>query len=394
MVTSRVAIGRAGLLAAAVLLAGCAHVLAPTPVIAQLPPLDLPAGPLDADDALGSVTTPDLLGLTDEMRAFADRYTRRGHQSQRLQSLHASLRNPGMIGIRYDPYADGTAAQVFERGAANCLSYAHLFVALARYSGLNARYLALSLRPEWSRHGGDRVALRQHVNVLVTLRGGEQFMVDIDPIARDRIASAIVLDDEDAFALYHSNLAMDALLDEDYGPAFGHALRSVALGPRLDYLWVNLGAIYRHAGNDDGAEQAYLAALQLNADSGPAMNNLALLYHSRGDDEQALAWESRITAHRLRNPYFHYYLGQVAEADDDLEAAIGHYRQAIELKDSDAEFYFRLAKVYYAMQRYADSIRLTEEAIARSRLVGERDTYRAFLEQLSGQSLARADTPA
>ena len=85
--------------------------------------------------------------------------------------------------MRYDMSADGTAAEAFASGRANCLSYAHLFVALARYAGLDANYQSLTLRPEWSRHG-DRVALRQHVNVRVDLRGGEQYMVDIDPVSR------------------------------------------------------------------------------------------------------------------------------------------------------------------------------------------------------------------
>jgi Flp pilus assembly protein TadD len=369
------------------LLAACALQSQRSAEFSSLPPLQLSDRQWSAADAAASVPRPDLLELSPAMREFGDRYVNRGNQRQRLHMLHSSLRSAALVDINYDPTADGTAAQAFERGSANCLTYAHLFVSLARYAGLDARYLVYELRPQWSRHG-QRVALRQHVNVLVKLRNGQQFVVDIDPVSRERIATAGALDDEEAFALYHANLAMSALLFDQQAIAFAQAARAVELSTDTGYLWVNLGAIYRQAGQTDAAEKSYLTALQLNPGSRSAMNNLAVLYRSMGDDQRADQWALRVAAHRQRNPYYHIYLGQLAEQAGKPQQALAHYREAISLKDSDAEFYYRLAKVYFSLHQRPESIRYVREAIERSRLVGEREEYRNFLRQLSPPSVA------
>jgi Tfp pilus assembly protein PilF len=326
--------------------------------------------------------------MTDEMREFVDDYVN-GSQRQRLLTLHRSLRSPAFVGVKYDPDADGSAADVWRSGAANCLSYAHLFVAMARYAGLDARYLSVSLRPEWSRHG-DQVALRKHVNVRVRLRSGEEYVVDIDPVARERIASAKVLRDEEAFALYHGNRAMGALLQQQRERAYAEAVRAISLGGSIDYLWVNLGAIYRQTGQDEAAEAMYRAALELNPDSPTAMNNMAVLYATRGQLQESRHWEERVRKRRTQNPFYHYYLGEVAEADGDLDTALSHYLDAIALKETESEFYFRVARLYLAMQRREQSRSFAEKAIEHSRLVGERREYQLFLNQLDSKTVVTA----
>ena len=373
---------------AAMLLGACAHSPRNLPAVETLPPLHTPEGTLVAEAAISQTSTPDMLVMSDEMKEFVDRYVS-GTQRQRLLSLHRGLLSPAMAGISYDASADGTAAEVFHSGEANCLSYAHLFVAMARYAGLDARYLSTTLRPEWSRHGA-QIALRRHVNVTVRLRNGEQYVVDIDPVSRERIASADVLDDEQAIALYHGNMAMDALLDKNLESAYAQALKAISLGEDLDYLWVNLGIVYRRAGQDAAAESLYRTALEINPQSRTAMNNMAVLYNTRGDVEQARVWEQRVMKRREQNPYYHYYLGEQAEEQGELEMALGHYLEAIALKRTESEFYFRTARLYLELQDREASRQYIEQAIEHSRLVGEREEYRAFLRKLESKSFAAA----
>lgn len=370
------------------LVAACAHHPANVPRAEVLPPLLLPGDGITAEQALASTATPRLLEMNDDMRDMVDRYVT-GSQRQRLRSLHRSLVSPAMVGVEYDPAADGTASEAYNAGAANCLSYAHLFVAMARYAGLDAHYLSVSLRPEWSRHG-DQVALRKHVNVLVRLRNGEEYVVDIDPISRSRVASADVLDDEEAAALYHGNLAMDALLEKDFRTAYVQAIRALALGPGIDYLWVNLGAIYRQTGQDDAAEAMYQYALALNPDSRSAMNNLAILYLGRNQEEKANYWQDRIRERQEQNPFYHIYLGEAAEESGDLDTALAHYLEAIALNKSDAEFYYRVARLYAARQEREESRRFIVKAIENARLVGERELYREFLRELEDDEVTTA----
>jgi tetratricopeptide (TPR) repeat protein len=369
------------------LVSGCAQLQSSSASFSSIDPLQLPGGELTPLKASANTPTPDLLGLTQEMRDFADRYVKHGSQHQRLMMLHSSLKSQALGGVEYDPGADGTAAQVFHRGKANCLSYAHLFVSLARYSGLNAQYRVVSLRPEWSRHG-DQVSLRQHVNVRVILRNGSEFAVDIDPVPRARIASSRALSDREAFALYHANLAMEDLLQRDYTNAYAQAVRSLQLSVNTDYLWVNLGAIFRRAGQEASAERSYMTALGLNPLNPSAMNNLGFLYHEQGQWVQARLWEERVVDHRQKNPYYHMYLGAEAELAGEPELALVHYQSAIAIKDTDAEFYYRLAKLYLSLQQPGESVRYAQRAVELSQLVGDREEYLAFLRGVAEPALS------
>jgi tetratricopeptide (TPR) repeat protein len=374
-------------LIALLLLSGCAQLQPAGPGLSSIDPLLLSGDELTALSAAASVPTPDLLGMTAEMRDFADRYVKRGSQHQRLLVLHSSLKSPAMAGVSYDPSADGTAAQAFQQGRANCLSYAHLFISMARYSGLNARYRVVNLRPEWSRHG-DHVALRQHVNVMIKLRDGSEFAVDIDPVPRARVASAREISDRQAFALYHANRAMGDLLLRDYASAYAQAARSLQLSGSTDYLWVNLGAIYRRTGQDDSAERSYMTALRLNPHNPSAMNNLGVLYHDQGQLVQAQEWEEKVVDHRQQNPYYHMYAGAEAELAGEPELALAHYQRAIAIKGTDADFYYQLAKLYLSMQQPAESVRYAQRAVELAQLVGDRTQYREFLRSVSARALS------
>ena len=381
---------RATVFFAAVLLVqlgGCAHQGLPGSSVGAPPTLRLGAEELTAEAAADRVPHPDLLALNDEMREFADQYLRRGDQLQRLNLLHSSLRSPAFADVDYHPHADGTAIEAYSSGQANCLSYAHLFVAMSRYLGLKARYLSVELRPEWSRYG-DQVALRRHVSVVVTLNSRKQFVVDIDPVPRERVAGTRTISDDEAAALFHSNLAMEALLEKDIEGAYAHSARAIELAEDTDYLWVNLGTIFRRAGQDEDAELSYQNALALNEDSGSAMNNLSVLYHAQGREQESEYWGDKVRSHRHRNPYYQIYLGEQAELDGDPETAIDHYLKAISIKRTDAEFYFRLAKVYHGMADPETSRHYLLLAIENARLVGERELYEAYMAKLPIPSVA------
>ena len=358
------------------------------PDIAAISPLYQHPGSPTVISAAELAPTPDLLAMTPEMRDFVDRYVRTAPtKRQRLRMLHSSLRSNALLNLDYDPEADGTAAEAFESGRANCLSYAHLFEAMARYAGLKADYHLLDLRPEWSRHG-DRVAIRQHVNVLVTLARNQQYMVDIDPVRRSAIADSKTIGDGVARSLHHNNLAMGYLFAGETDTAYLNAVRALELSPEIDFLWLNLGAIYSRAGNERASERAYHSALALNPGSRSAMNNLMVLHDRRGEFAQAEFWEAQILSHRQRNPYYHAYLGELASEQGEYEQARRHFQDAIKRKRDDAELYYWLGKVYLDLQEPQLAIRYIQQAVESAQLVSQREEYQALLDQLIKPALA------
>ena len=131
--------GRAPVFALLAALWGCASPAVDRHVIDQLPPLQHRGASLSVADVADRVPSVDLLAVDEAMRQFVARYTAGQHNSRlRLMSLHQAVRGAGGLDMQYDPFADGTAQEVFQRRIANCLSYANLFIALAPEADLEA----------------------------------------------------------------------------------------------------------------------------------------------------------------------------------------------------------------------------------------------------------------
>ncbi|MFT4519361.1 MAG: Flp pilus assembly protein TadD [Halioglobus sp.] len=356
--------------------------------ISSLPPLQLDDRVITIAEASERIVTPDLLVVDDEMREFLARYTDNiKHKRQRLVTLHDAISGSATLGIDYDPLASGTAQDVFHRGSANCLSYAALFVAMAREVGLDAQFQWLEVRPQWTRKG-ERVMLRLHVNVAVKMRGKQQFMVDIDPLQSRDIASSRLISDTDAQALHHSNIAMEYLAVEDLEFAWLHGLRAVQLSPGISHLWVNLGAIYRAAGQHRAAEANYQYALKLDPWERSAMNNLGVLYEIEGNIDEKEYWERRVAQYRNSNPYYHAWLGDQAGEGEDWRKAVQYYEKALALMPQDSGLLYALGLLHARLGEYEVASSYLQQAIASATLYSDIKVYEAELLVLQSKRQA------
>ena len=371
-----------------VFLAGCASSARHSRSVADLAPLHLPGQTLPVAAVAQRVHTPDLLATDQDMRDFVARYTGEvRNERQRLNMLHRAIIGRGSLGMEYDPLAGGDAREVFHRGSANCLSYASLFVALAREAGLDASYQWLEVRPQWTRLG-ERIMVRLHVNVAVALRSGDQYMVDIDPLPSRDIAGSRRISDRDAEALYHSNIAMEALADEDLTEAWLQAVRALQLSPQIPHLWVNLGAIYRMAGQHREAEGSYLYALQLDPWDRSAMNNLVVLYGMEGREKDRSYWERQVAVYRDNNPYYHAWLGDQAGERGDWQQALAHYEEALQLLPDDSAMLYATGMLYYRMDELEQASSYLQRAIETATLRSDIDGYELQLEAVKSRMVA------
>jgi Flp pilus assembly protein TadD len=368
-------------------LQACTSVSLPPPDINHLVPLSYQGEITYPDQAVTQAPTPDLLAINDEIREFVARYTQGQRSSrQRLHSLHRAVKSPGTLGIEYDPWAEGGAIEAYRRGSANCLSYASMFVAMARDAGLKAGYQWLEVRPRWSKLG-ERVAVSLHVNAVVEAGRGEQFMVDIDPLQPRDITGSRRITDQQAQALHHNNVAMAALADTRVREAWLNVVRGLQLAPDLTLLWVNLGAIYREADQYQAAEDSYLYALQLDPADRSAMTNLVILYQLQGREADSARWSGRVAHYRDSNPYFHAWLGEQAAGRDDWASALVHMETALRLSPEDSNLLYTAGVVHYKLGDLDTAQELIGKAIEFATLSRERKDYELQLEALQGQRL-------
>jgi tetratricopeptide (TPR) repeat protein len=355
---------------------------------AALPPLELDGQLYFPEDVSAELRPRDILATTAEMREFAVLHTTGNNYSRtRLMSLHWAVKSKGMLGMHYDPFAEGTARQAFERGSANCLSYAHMFIALAREVGLDARYQWMEVRPEWHRMG-ERVMVRLHVNVLVRMRDGSEYTVDIDPLNRTQVAGTRRMSDAEGLALYYNNIAMNALGDERPVDAWRYLVRGLETAPGLSPLWVNLGAIYRYSGQYLAAEQAYFRALDLDKRDRSAINNLVVLYEIQDRIDERDYWLDQLRHYRDQNPYFHANLGDKAMEDGRWDDAYAHYARARSLYPDDGELVYSLGLAEYRRGNQAEAERLILKAIEKAAYTVVKDQYRLQLRSIREEQAA------
>ena len=381
---------------ALIFLTACASNTTQPDAVANLSPLMFGTRVITVDDVATLAPIPDLLGVDDDMREFVETYTGDLHSDrQRMNHLHQSITSNAILDIDYVADAEGVAQEVFHRGTANCLSYASLFIALAREAGLDANYQWVKVRPQWSRVG-ERVAVRLHVNVIITLRRGQEYIVDIDPLRPSETTGTNVLSDTDALALYHNNIAMGALARNEFDEAWVHSVRALQLSPQMSLLWVNIGAIYRVSGQHEDAQSSYFTALALNSRDRSAMNNLVVLYELEGNEEQAKYWSDQVARYRIDNPWYHAWLGDKAGEAGDWSQALMHYSDARRRDSEDGRLQYAVGLIYYQLGDLSEAQRFVAMAIETVSETGgmrhsELEAYQLQLDTIMKEQLAVLD---
>ena len=207
-------------------------------------------------------------------------------------------------------------------------------------------------------------------------------MVDLNPeISTDAYRSRII-SDAAAKSLFHSNRSVEALLVGDSQQAMIHARAAIAADERSATAWNNLGVLLARAGDLEDAAQAYRTAFALDPDGLIGASNLESTYRRLGDLEKAEAVARQIRANRMRNPYFHYALGERSHADGSLTDAVDHFQDAIARKGDERLFYYALAQIYLELGDYRRAAANLETAREHSEPV-DLSRYRELSARLS-----------
>jgi hypothetical protein len=221
----------------------------------------LNASPLSSDGSAEDLASIDILELTPDMKAFLDDHIRGNRQErEKLRLLIFAIMVEGTFELVYDE-STRTAASTFRDQRGNCLSFTNMFIAMARYLGLDASYQEVEVPPDWSLNG-QSFLLSKHVNVLLDLGWGLR-IVDFNVYDFKMRFDKNVISDQRGRAHFFNNLGVEHMLAGESAPAKAHFRQSLLEDETFAPAWINLGILHRREGYPEYAEAAYLQALRI-----------------------------------------------------------------------------------------------------------------------------------
>jgi len=299
--------------------------------------------------ALEPVPDVDVLVLTEPLKALLARQVEiYPGKAERMQALSRLFSNPALLPLKYDSSQTRTAAETFAAGAADCVSFSNLAVAMARHVGLDARYQDVFVRSGWER-SGDLAVIRRHMNVLVAGAGGRREVYDFFA-NRSVDGSSTVITDARARAQYFNNRGMEFFRAGDNEAALRHLIRAVRIDPGIAFIWSNIGTVYSVSGQYGAAEIFLRRALAVEQGNPSALVNLAELYRKQGRLAQAAIYDHAVAEYRKKNPYYWYELASRSYAAERYPEALEQLGRALAIK-ADPAFHELRAGIYQKLGR-------------------------------------------
>jgi len=377
-----------GTVSAGLLLSGCMSMSNPYWDRQQGVPYDLVTGEAVFGEEVRAAEVPeaDILAVTPQMQAYVDDALSGGrYMSARFKHIMKGLLRDGYFKASYQPNRTNTAAETFEQKAGNCLSYTNMFIALARASGLDARYQIVDVPPSWDADSGYLIRYT-HVNVL--LKGvrldkayGEDFTVDFNEVHPDMDDPARVIDDDHASALFYANRSVNLFREGENRQAFAYLRRAIELVPDNMDFWLNLGAFYAKLEYYNEAIRAYERVLQLDRHNRGAMSGLGRAYQVLGDNERADYYIDQVKRYRDSNAYYHFAIAQTEFEKERYVEALNAINTAIDLKKRNGRFYFMKGLT----EQKLGNVEAAKESFKRASRHGKyRDLKRRYSDELAG----------
>ena len=324
----------------------------------------------------------EILALSPEMKTMLDQHIRGEYNHEkRLHLLIELIFDEAFLGLHYANDHTKTSIETFETRNGNCLSFTNMFVAMARYLGLDAGFQEVVNFPSWDRQD-NVVVLNLHMNALVRLQG-RRYVVDFNPFEDRKDRTSRAVPDHRAKAQYYNNRGAEFFRNGDTEQALVYFKKALSIDPDLSFAWSNLGVAYSKSQLWEESEKAYLLALKSNRQEYTAMTNLAKLYQRLGREKEAHRYLKKVSAFRNLNPYYHFSLGEQAYHDSRFEDAVKHFRRAIKRKGKEHEFYFALAKTYSRLDDLPKVIEALKKARQFAPEVFDRNRYSQKLEKLA-----------
>ncbi|MDT0601994.1 tetratricopeptide repeat protein [Thalassotalea castellviae] len=351
----------------------------------------------EVDSAQSIESEEEVFALDDEMKLMVtEKLLSVRAPNKRAKRLLRHIFAKENIDLAYQSAANLTASQAYHSQTANCMSLTIMAYALAKEAGLDVKFQDVKVPEYWVRNGQYNM-LTGHVNLILTeakvpnktvVYGRELLQIDFDPDIYKKSFPKKVITKNTVLAMFYNNKGAHALVDQNYQLSYKYLKQATLVDPSFSSAWGNLGILYKLNDLTDFAEKTYRHAIELDNDNLTALTNLSLLLEDNNNLEQARKIEKMLHDKRIKNPYYHALLADEAFFRGENQKALKHYKRAIRMDNKVHEFYFGIAKVYYALNRIERAENAMNKAIAYNRASAIESQYLAKLNFLKDLEIA------
>jgi tetratricopeptide (TPR) repeat protein len=338
----------------------------------------------------------DVFALTEPMRRYADsRIGRATPLQDPRRMLIDALYKRDELRLRYDAGATRNAAQAFESRAGNCLSLAIMTAAFARYLGLPVSFQSVLVDETYSR-SGDLTLTAGHVNLVLgsvplrssmTMSWAPAYTVDFLPGADLQGARTVPLHEATVVAMFHNNLAAEALAAGRVDEAYRQARKAVLRDPSFVAGINTLAVVYMRSGHLPQAEQALGAALEREPESTLALSNRVLVLQRQGRASEAEVVARKLTQIEPVPPFHDFDLGRKAMGTGDFGEARNRFARELRRQPYQSEVHFWAALADWQLGDGRHAAQHLRQAMENSNSRDAHDLYAAKLERLRALQL-------
>jgi tetratricopeptide (TPR) repeat protein len=266
-----------------------------------------------------------------------------------------------------------TAQQTLDLSHGNCISLAILTQSYANELNLETSFQEMSNEPIYAKKNG-LVYVSNHFRTKIYAPSNDS--IDNDPyLFIIRRAGTLIdyfpsrgsyfsnnADYNDLVSKYYSNLAAQALADEQLDFAYSVILQAHKFTPYDPELYNIAGILHRRAGDLQSAKAIYQSALDSNLSSVNLLSNYTYLAQMLGDHELVSQLSAKLK-NEQKDPFELLALAANDVRSGDLNRAKRHIEQAIFQAPYIAELYVELAKIKYQQGKINQTQTLLEKAI-------------------------------
>ncbi len=234
--------------------------------------------------------TPQIRSLVREKVGYA------GTEKSRLLKVVRFMAESDGLAFQYQTQSSLTAEKAFAARRGDCMSYANLLVALARSLDVPVRFVRITQLPVTWEAGG-RFFESSHMAVALGRNASwdQAVIVDFGNVHTSpwRFSLYDDVSDEEAFVLFHNNVAVQRMLGGDMKHA-EEILRFFHVhSPRTPEVPNNLSLVLLQDGKDREALDLLEASVEQFPRFRPLFANAVQAAHRIGDEDLAKTLEAR-----------------------------------------------------------------------------------------------------